>query len=47
MYRQSFIQLLIEFGPAELQGAILWVPAPRCRKTRTESEVIHPLISLM
>lgn len=40
MNEQSFIQLLIEFGPAELQGAIIWVPAPWRRRTRLEGEVI-------
>lgn len=40
MYEQTVIQLLIEFGPAELQGAVIWVPAPGAAHP-SRKEVIH------
>ena len=44
MNEQTSIQLLIEFGPAELQGAMIWIPAPLRDGIRTESEVMEPVI---
>lgn len=35
MKKQPLIQLLIEFGPAEYQGAMIWIPAPRHEPVRT------------
>jgi hypothetical protein len=43
MNEQTFIQLLIEFGPAEFQGAMIWIPAPRRDGVRKESEVMEPI----
>jgi hypothetical protein len=43
MNEQTFIQLLIEFGPAEFQGAMIWIPAPMRDGTRKEGEVMETI----
>jgi hypothetical protein len=44
MNEQTFIQLLIEFGPAEFQGAMIWIPSPMRDGIRQESEVMSTSI---
>lgn len=40
MNHESFIQLFIEFGPAEFQGATLWINRTEYTSVPKESEVI-------
>lgn len=40
MSNESFIQLFIEFGPAEFQGATLWVSRAEDTSIQNEGEVI-------
>lgn len=40
MKNESFIQLLIEYGPADLRGAMIWVNPPTSLGTSCESGVI-------
>jgi hypothetical protein len=41
MNYEPFIQLFIEFGPLEFQGAILWLPETLPSPAVSESEVIY------